>query len=142
MKVLPATLLALLSADSSILPSAAVNESSSGVARKLNSKAEKSDEDDELKMVRQRIVMEGHLLTASATIIRIFDTNLDGKLTDGEVADFVDVLANGPFGVYTSNVPVEVPLSWVMDMMREAYVGATFEEYDELNGALGYHVVA
>lgn len=42
MRVLPAAILGLLSAASSVLPSSAVNTSASGVARKLSSKSEKS----------------------------------------------------------------------------------------------------
>ena len=84
MKLLPAALLSLLSAASSILPSAAVNESSSGVARKLSSKAEKSGDDDDKVSRRDRIARGLELYGVARKAVILFDDDDNGVVNDEE----------------------------------------------------------
>ena len=97
MKVIPAALLTLLSAASSILPSAAAEkESISGVARKLSGKAEKGDELGGTDPHRRMIGDLNNGLRAYAVARALF--NIIDEDGSGSIDETESVKAAGLFG--------------------------------------------
>ncbi len=146
MKLLPAALLALLSAASSILPSATINESSSGVARKLNSKAEKSDENDDLRSRRDRIARRLKLYGVAHQAMILFDDDDNDVVNDAEKATLLAVLELEENSL-TGAIPDLLLPSDLFAPLWVIYKDADPVEVDDLVGALAvgqdleYHAI-
>ena len=81
MRVLPAAILGLLSAASSVLPSSAVNASASGVARKLSSKSDKSSGcSAENKELQAKLEYAIRLQSVATSLFALADVDNSGTI--------------------------------------------------------------
>jgi len=125
MRVLPAAILGLLSAASSVLPSSAVNTSASGVARKLSSKSDKSSGcSAENKELQAQLEFNIRLQSVASSLFELADVDNSGTIEEDEKR-LGDLVLEG-----------EVTFEELLSGLNELYAGGSCGSIKELQDAL------